>query len=72
MLAGAAFGKLGEDRELRSLSLRSLGCASRSARRLKVATDGEVQWMELPLRFTVAPRALRVVVPPPGERLPPQ
>lgn len=72
MLAGAAFGKLGEDRELRSLPLRSLGCASRSARRLKVATDGEVQWMELPLRFTVAPRALQVVVPPRGERLPPQ
>ena len=72
MLAGAAFGKLGEDRELRSLPLRSLGCASRFARRLKVATDGEVQWMQLPLRFTVAPRALQVMVPPPDERLPPQ
>jgi hypothetical protein len=31
-----------------------------------------VQWMELPLRFTVAPRPLQVVLPPPGERLPPQ
>ena len=72
MLAGAAFGKLGEDRELRSLPLRSLGCASRSARRLKVATDGEVQWMELPLRFTVAPRPLHVMLPPVEERLPPQ
>jgi diacylglycerol kinase family enzyme len=72
MLAGAAFGKLGEERALRSLPLRSLGASTRAARRLKVSTDGEVQWMELPLRFTVAPRPLRVVLPLPGERLPPQ
>jgi diacylglycerol kinase family enzyme len=72
MLAGAAFGKLGEERALRSLPLRSLGASTRAARRLKVATDGEVQWMQLPLRFTVAPRPLRVVLPPREERLPPQ
>ena len=72
MLAAAAFGKLGEERVIRSLALRSLAVGARHARRLKVATDGEVQWMQLPLRFTVAPRPLQVMLPPVAERLPPQ
>jgi diacylglycerol kinase family enzyme len=72
MLAAAAVGKLGEEREIQTLALRSLTAATRSARRLKVATDGEVHWMELPLRFTVSPRPLHVLLPPPQERLPRQ
>jgi len=31
--------------------------------RLRVATDGEVTWMDSPLRYRVRPRALRVLVP---------
>jgi len=72
MMVAAIFSRLGADREVASLPLRTLAVASRRARRLKVATDGEVQWMQLPLRFTVAPRPLRVMLPPPGERLPPE
>jgi diacylglycerol kinase family enzyme len=72
LLAAAAFGKLGQEREMRSFTLRSLTVGARSARRLKVATDGEVQWMQLPLRFTVAPQPLRVLLPPPEQRLPVQ
>jgi diacylglycerol kinase family enzyme len=72
LLVAAAFGKLGWEREIRCFTLRSLTVGARSARRLKVATDGEVQWMELPLRFTVAPRPLRVLLPPPEQRLPVQ
>jgi diacylglycerol kinase family enzyme len=72
MLAAAAFGRLGEEPEIQSLALRSLTVAARSARRVKVATDGEVQWMQLPLRLTVAPRPLRVMLPPVAERLPPK
>jgi diacylglycerol kinase family enzyme len=72
LLAAAAFGRLGDERELQSFPLRSLTVGARKARRLKVATDGEVQWMELPVRFTVAPQPLRVMLPPPEERLPPQ
>lgn len=72
MAVAAVLGRLGAEREVQSLALRSLGVAARSARRLKVATDGEVQWMQLPLRFTVAPRPLRVMLPPPAERLAPQ
>jgi diacylglycerol kinase family enzyme len=72
MLAAAAFGRLGEERALDSLALRSLTVGSRNAHRLKVATDGEVVWMELPVRLTVAPRPLRVMLPPLEERLPPR
>lgn len=72
MLAAAAFGRLGEDRAVDSLALRSLTVGSRRATRLQVATDGEVQTMALPLRFTVAPRPLRVMLPPAAERLAPQ
>ena len=72
MLVAAAFGRLEEEREVRSLALRSLTVGARHTRRLKVATDGEVQWMQLPLRLTVAPQPLRVLLPPVAERLPPQ
>jgi len=56
-------GRLGAARDIDSLGLRSLVVFARGARRLKVSTDGEVQWMEQPLRFAVAPRPLRVLVP---------
>lgn len=72
LLVAAAFGRLGEERELQSFPLRSLTVGARKARRLKVATDGEVQWMDLPVRFTVSPQPLRVMLPPVEERLPPQ
>lgn len=72
MLFAALVGKLGDDEEVESFALRTLTVAARNAKRLKVATDGEVQWMELPLRFTVAPQPLRVMLPPPEQRLPRQ
>jgi diacylglycerol kinase family enzyme len=72
VLAAAAFGQLGREPEIDSAALRSLTVSTRGAHRAKVATDGEIQWMELPLRFTVAPRPLRVMLPPPELRLPAQ
>ena len=72
MMAAAAVGKVGDERQVQSFPMRSLTVSARNARRLKVATDGEVQWMELPLRFTVAPRPLQVMLPPAEERLPPK
>src|SRR4051812_18486254 len=59
MLAAAAFGTLGEERAIDSMALRSLTVGSRHSAKLKVATDGEVAWMRLPVRITVAPRPLR-------------
>ena len=41
-------------------------------RRIRVATDGEVTEMDMPLRFRIRPRALRVLVPnPQAMRTPP-
>jgi len=70
MLLKAACGKLAAEPEIHSFTLRTLSVGARGARRLKVAADGEVTWMQLPLRFTVAPRPLMVMLPPPGQRLP--
>lgn len=72
MLAAAAFGRLGEQRAIQSFPLRSITVGARNARRLKVATDGEVQWMDVPVRFAVSPKPLRVMLPPAEERLPPE
>jgi diacylglycerol kinase family enzyme len=72
MVLAAAMGRLGANGEICSFTLRTLTVGARNAKRLKVATDGEVQWMQLPLRFTVAPRPLYVMLPPPEQRLPPK
>lgn len=71
MLATAALGIMGEQ-QVHSMAVRDLTVGRRHARRMKVATDGEVLWMEFPLRFTVASRPLRVMLPPVEERLPPK
>lgn len=63
---GAAFSRLGDAGEIDCYSLRSLGVTTRWARRLKVSTDGEVQWMQLPLRFTVSPQPLMLMLPERG------
>lgn len=72
LMVRAALGKLGDSHEIDCFTLRTLTVSTRNARRLKVATDGEVQFMDLPLRFAVAPRPLRVMLPAPEQRLPPK
>lgn len=67
LLGLALAGRLDQAREVDCFPLRSLTVTTRSARKLKVATDGEVQWMQLPLRFTVSPQALWLMVPAAGE-----
>lgn len=62
LLRGVA-GKLGDADEVDAFGVRSLQAAIRFARRVKVATDGEVQWMTLPLRFSVSPKPLMMVLP---------
>lgn len=70
-----AFGKLGEAREdvlqapFQTLQVRARGHLG--GRRIKVATDGEVQWMHLPLRFEVVPAALTLIAPRPDMALEP-
>ncbi len=65
LLSQAAFGRLGDARELVTLPLRSLNLStrSRSTRKLKVSADGEVLWMQPPLRFSVSPQPLQLLLP---------
>jgi diacylglycerol kinase family enzyme len=62
VVASALFGRLREARDLDMLSVPELRVASRR-KRLAVAFDGEVAWMEPPLHYRTRPRALRVIVP---------
>ena len=66
LVARAAAGELGRARQVVDFAFHELGVdAGRGlgARRLKVATDGEVMWMALPLVFRVAPRPLLLIRP---------
>ncbi|MDB5912312.1 MAG: hypothetical protein JWP22_987 [Ramlibacter sp.] len=71
-LFDALLGRLGSQEAVDSFTLRTLTVGARRGRRITVATDGEVVQMQLPVRFTVAPRPLLVMLPPPGDRLPPR
>ena len=64
LLARGALGRLGEADSVESFSFESLKIQSmRGRRRVKVATDGEIAWMQMPLHFRVAPEPLWLVRP---------
>jgi diacylglycerol kinase family enzyme len=69
MLRGA-FGRLGEAEQVHSFAFRSLTVRVLGMRRLKVAADGEVGVMTPPLRFSVAPRPLVLMMPRSEDRVP--
>lgn len=73
LLARGAFGRLGEADEVQHFGFRRLTvtAARFGARRIKVATDGEVTRMALPLLFEPEPEPLLLIRPPgpPRERL---
>ncbi|MBA2548551.1 MAG: diacylglycerol kinase [Burkholderiaceae bacterium] len=60
-----ALGRLREASGVQRFSLTKLVVtpANRLGRRLKVATDGEVTWMNAPIEFRVAPQPLLLLVP---------
>ena len=64
-----ALGSLGEADNVQGFSFRTLTVKPRRHRRIKVATDGEVQWMRTPLHFRVAPHALPLIVPSAAHRV---
>jgi diacylglycerol kinase family enzyme len=66
LLARGAFGQLGEASEVIHFAFRRLTVTAGAfgSRRVKVATDGEVLRMPLPLRFEVAAQPLMLVRPP--------
>lgn len=62
-------GRLGEDDRVRDFPVRSLTVrplSGISRRGIKVAVDGEVFWAQPPLRFSVAPQPLMLMVPSVG------
>lgn len=63
----AAMGRLGSASKVRSFAFREIevqaAAGAPQRRRVRVATDGEVQWMDMPLRFRVSPRPLWLVKP---------
>lgn len=65
-----ALGRLGEADEVRSFSCARLTVRPWRVRRVKVATDGEVRFMTVPLRFEVSPEPLRMVLPRSEDRVP--
>ncbi|MES2978257.1 MAG: diacylglycerol kinase family protein [Pseudomonadota bacterium] len=67
LLRGLA-GKLGEADNIDSFSFHRMKVSPRGVRRVKVALDGEVQWMRTPLLFEVAPHPLWLVVPAAEDR----
>jgi diacylglycerol kinase family enzyme len=69
MLRGA-LSRLGDSDNVMHASFRSMSVSpvERRRRRAKVATDGEVQRMDRPRHFRVAPEPLWLIKPAPGER----
>jgi diacylglycerol kinase family enzyme len=66
LLARGAFGQLGEADQVINFPFRRLTVKPGrfGVRRIKVATDGEVLHLPLPLRFEVAPEPLLLIRPP--------
>jgi diacylglycerol kinase family enzyme len=65
-----ALGRLGEADQVVSFSFHTLDVTVLGMRRVKVATDGEVKRMAPPLRFSVGPQPLRLMLPAPEARAP--
>jgi diacylglycerol kinase family enzyme len=60
----ALLGRLAQDRDFHSLMLPGVEIRTRR-RSLRVSLDGEVVWMASPIRYSLRPRALRVLAPLP-------
>jgi diacylglycerol kinase family enzyme len=68
LLLRGALGRLGEAEDVLSFAVNRLTVRlwrPYGRHRLKVATDGEVTWLRLPLVFEVAPTPLLLLVPTP-------
>ena len=68
LLIRGLLGRLGDDENIESFSFRRLSVSARRKKRLKVALDGEVMWMQSPLVFELAEHPLLLMVPAPADR----
>ncbi len=69
LMVGLALGGWQRDAELESLTLTELTVTSQRRHRLRVAIDGEVIRLMLPLIYRIRPKALTVLAPAPEYRL---
>lgn len=65
LVARGAMGKLGRTRGVRHFAFSSITVApsNRRVHRVKIATDGEINWMRTPIEFSVAPEPLLLLKP---------
>ena len=65
LVARGAMGKLGSEPGVRHFAFSSITVApsSRFVQRVKIATDGEVRWMQTPVEFSIAPEPLLLLKP---------
>jgi diacylglycerol kinase family enzyme len=65
LVAQGALGRLAFARGVEHFPLSTLTVtpSSRRVRRLKIATDGEICWMDTPIEFRVAPQPLLLLTP---------
>ena len=68
LLVRGVIGRLGDADNIDTFSFHHLKVAMRGKRRVKVATDGEVNWMTPPLVFQVADTPLLLMVPASADR----
>ena len=63
-----ALGRLGDAENVDSFAFKRLDVTPRRQRRIKVALDGEILWMQAPLRFDI-PEPLPLMLPAPEDRV---
>lgn len=64
----ALFGGLRDQEDFNAMCTKEVWIETRRPKRLRVATDGEVNVMTTPLHYRVRPGALRVLVPKEGHK----
>ena len=67
LLVRGVLGRMGDAEHIQSFSFRRITVTPKGMKRIKVATDGEVVWMQTPLVFEVAPEPLLLLVPATAE-----
>jgi diacylglycerol kinase family enzyme len=65
LLVQGALGRLSADRHVEAFGFEEMTVtpANRHARRVKVATDGEIRWVAPPLEFRLLERRLQLLLP---------
>jgi diacylglycerol kinase family enzyme len=71
LIARGIAGKLGAARTVDSFQFKTLTVRFQGGkrRRIKIATDGEIVWLDMPLIFRVSPQPLLLLLPAPAERV---